>query len=483
MKCFNCEQTNWHLFDRAYMGWPERDMGVCKECGTIAYQVEPEEEAKVREYYRHNYRGTIGPNNLLTTSRKLNYVKNFIGDWLSEREKSGKKLIIGDAGCSTGYIVDWFRRRGHKATGSEWTPSMRRFAEHFYGIPVTEELTPTHKYDLIVMYHTFEHFIEPQKKLERYMGMLADDGYLMISVPEWMDLLDETGSGKVTTFKEFFHKDHINVFSKNSLKRLFNKADLFITKEDHLIYGQTYLLRKRKENEPPITFDNEPWEKMVDDIKKQKEALDCYQKATHQSQEIMYREAIKIWPRFPDAYFDWILNSTQKKDRARCAELIQESLAVMPGNVKMHIVRAYFLYQNEEWAAALDDFDYIVKTKVNEDVLMYRGFCLHHLGRIQEAMNSFHEASIMNPQKWMEAMVWMCKCASETPAWDEVATQKIKQQLFDQAQVNMLPKDPVFETNEIPIVDSNGSNSNGNGHATGEKGEKVSIPSDSVPTP
>lgn len=446
MKCWNCHEENWHLFARDYIGWSDRDMGVCKTCGSVAFQVDPKEEDKVREYYRHNYRGSIGPTNLLTTGRKLNYFKNFIADWLEEREKQGKRLIVGDAGCATGYLVDFFRRRGHKATGSEWTPIMRRFAEHYYGIPTTEELMDKYKYDLIIMYHTFEHMIEPDKKLDRYVNMLSDDGYLVVSVPEWLNIVEEPGAGKVVGFSALFHKDHINVFSYKSLNRMFSNHGLVVEKEDRLTYGQTYLLRKAKPGEKVKDVELEPWEQVVEIIDKQKRAINFYLEAL-KGIDLNFRSALNSWQKFPDVYYDWVINSTQKKDRGRCAELLAEATEAMPGNVKIRIARAYFLYQNEDWAAALEDFDYIAKKKPNEDILMYKAMTLNNLGRGREAMGTFHDAALMNPNKWNEASVWMCKIAAGMPAWDEVAQQKLKEQMFQQADVTILPQDPLFQEN------------------------------------
>lgn len=475
MNCYVCDKNEWHMLSKEFMGWTDREFGICKGCGNAAFHVELAEEEKIKDYYRKQYRGSIGPNNLITTSRKLNYVKNFIGEFLIVAETKNTPLIIADVGCSTGYLVDWFRRRGHKATGCEWTPMMRRFAEHFYGFPATEELTPTHKYDLIIMYHTFEHMIRPDQKLERYLGMLAEGGRLMISTPEWMNIIDQSGASKVESFRDLFHKDHINVFSRNSLKRLFKKFDLFIEKQDYITYGQTYLVRKRKDGEPEIEVEDERWEDVLKIVEAQKRAIEKYREALRGNKDYLFREALNEYPKFPDCYYDWVLNSTQKKDRGRCAELILEAMKLMPGDVKLHIIRAYFLYQNQEWTGALEDFNYIAHTKVNEDILMYRGYCLHHLGRINEAMTSFNEAALLNPQKWTEAMVWMCKAASESKSWDEVAAEKMKEKLFNEAKVQMIPKDPMF-ANDLPPMNSNGGNSNGTGPRPNEKQENEANP-------
>ncbi len=449
MRCYCCTETNWFMIDKAFTLWPDRQLGICKSCGNVAYQIAAEEEAKIKAYYLKDYRKTIGPSNLETTSRKLNYFKSFIQNWLIEKEKEDKKLIVGDVGCATGYIVNWFRQRGHKATGSEWTLAMRRFAEHFYGIPVTEELEPKHKYDLITMYHTFEHMIEPDKKLERYIGMLAEDGHLLISVPEWFDVIDESGAGVVSNYQNILHKDHINVFSYKSLNRLFKRHGLIVEKEDRIVYGQTFLLRKAKPTDvlPKDEDLKESWEQVWEVMQKQKKSCDSYQQAMKEGRELLFREAIHAWNKFPDAYYQWILNSTQKKDRGRCAELIQEALKVMPDNVKIRTIRAQFLYQNEEWQGAFEDFDWLCKTKVNEEFLIFKGYCLYHLGRHKEAMASFSNAATLNPMKYYECMVWLCKCAQELPSWDEVAVTKLKEQMFQQANVKMVPQDPVFAEN------------------------------------
>lgn len=444
IRCSVCDKSDWHIFNKDFTEW-ENTFGLCKNCGFLCYHVNPEEESKIREYYRKDYRSVpIGPTNLTTTSRKLNYIRVFIEDWLKEKEEKQQQLIVGDIGCATGYIVDWFRRRGHKATGSEWTISMRRFANHFYGIPITEDINEKHKYDFLMMYHTFEHMIEPDKKLEKYRSLLKDDGVMMIATPQWLDKLDEA-SGRISTFHDLYPKDHCNVYSETSLKNLFIKAGLEIIKEDHITYGQTYLLKKCEPKPDAIVKEN--WKDIVKILEDQKKAIEIYRNALKTGNDLLFREALKIVPKFPEAYYDWILNSQQKKDRGRCAELIEEALKVMPNDVKVRAIRAFFLYQNENWAGALDDFDYLCRTKVNEEFLMFKGMCLYHLGRLSEAMNAFNDASLLNPEKWTEAMVWICKCAREQKAWDEVAIDKLKDQMFNKANIEILPNDPVFKEN------------------------------------
>jgi len=463
MRCFICDQENHFSFGKLN---PERELLICKNCGNIAYHVTKEDEEKIKHYYDKEYRGQIGVQNLTTTTRKLNFVKMFLLPWFSDKEKFDEKtgglishpLVIGDVGCATGYLVDWFRRRGHKATGSEWTTTMRRFAEHFYGIPVTQELTPKHKYDLLTMYHTLEHMVEPDKKLEKYKSLLADDGTMMISVPEWLDVLYEPGMGHVSSFLNVFHKDHIDVFTRRSFENLLGKVGLTIEHEERDVYGQDYLVKKGKVS--PILKEN--WEEQRDKIMKIKNAIELYKQEK-------YRDAVTLWPKFPAAYMDWIFNSSVRKDPGKQKDLFVEAMKIMPDNIMLINGLAQWHYQRAEYEKALEFYTWIEKRKVNEDVLMFKGYCLFHLGKFTESMVAFHDSCSMSPVKWQEAMTWVCKASTEMPCWEEKAEKQLKDKLFEKAKPQIEPLDPLFEEFET------------NGGPSGEPKKEPKKPVDKVP--
>lgn len=443
MICPIDDKDNWHHLDTKELGL-ERQLSICKDCGFIAYQVDPAEEKKLRDYYRKEYRGQIGPKNLETTTRKLNYFKNFINPWLAEREKEGRKLIVGDVGCATGYIVDFFRRRGHKATGSEWTLTMRRFAEHFYGVPVTEELEPKHRYDLISLYHVLEHMSEPDKKLLHYKSLLAENGRLMISTPEWLGELEESGFGIVSSFKNVYHKDHIDVFTRQSIKNLFAKCGLVVEHEDHITYGQTYLLRAATEAEmTTLAVVPEKWEEQLDKVMRTKRAIELLQ-------QDKFRDALNEYALFPDAYFRWTMDSPLKKDIARCEEVMREGLGVMPDSIKLRQALANFLYQQERYADALIEYEWLIAHKLAEDYLVFKAWTLYHMGRLTEAMDIFNQAWNMNPFKYAECMTWICKCATEMKTWDERALDQFTEQMIANGKAKPMLIDPVFE--EKPLL-------------------------------
>ena len=433
MKCWSCTAENWESFGDIN---PERELLVCKECGALAYRVDPSKEEEIKNYYRHQYRPAPNIMNLITTAHKRAYIEQFLSEFLATKTRSilGRPMVCGDVGCATGYIPHWLRSLGHKATACELTVTYRRFAEHFYQVPVTEELEPKHKYDLITIYHVLEHLMEPDKKLAHYASLLADDGHMLVSVPQWLDTLEEASGSPIQDFKGLFHKDHINVFTDTSLKNLFAHAGLAIVKEDHLTYGQTYLLKKC---EPIKTTKVEDWKEAAAKVRQQKLAIEAFA-----SKKL--DEAIALWPKFPDA---WIrkIHEDFTKDRVKQADTFAEAFKVLPENLRLKLSYATWLYMGEELEEALRGFHHIVHYRPNEDIFIFMGWAYAKLGRNQDAIQWFARAAEMNPMKWAEAMNAIAKCAVQLPCWEERAMEEAKQALFKQAKPKAELKDPVME--------------------------------------
>jgi tetratricopeptide (TPR) repeat protein len=291
------------------------------------------------------------------------------------------------------------------------------------------------------MYHVLEHISEPDKKLLHYKSLLAENGRLMVSTPEWLWELEESGFGVVSSFKNVYHKDHIDVFTRQSIKNLFSKCGLIVEKEDHITYGQTYLLRPATAAEmAELKIVPEKWEEQLEKIMHTKRAIELLK-------QDKFRDALNEYPLFPDAYFRWCLDSPLKKDIARCEEVLREGLAAMPDNVKIHQTLANFLYQQERYAEALEQFDWLIKHKLAEDYLVFKAWSLYHLGKLPEAMNAFNAAATMNPMKYAEAMTWICKCATEMKTWDERAIDQLTEQMVSSGKAKPVLVDPVFDEN------------------------------------
>lgn len=435
MKCWICQATNWESFGDIN---PERELLCCKDCGALAYRVDPSKEEEIKNYYRHHYRPAPNIMNLITTGHKRAYIELFLKEFLATKTNAiiHRPMVCGDVGCATGYIPHWLRSIGHKATACELTMTYRRFAEHFYGVPVTEELETKHRYDLITIYHVLEHLMEPDKKLAHYVSLLAPGGHILVSVPEWLDTLEESSGSLSAEFSHLFHKDHINVFTSNSIKNLFNHAGLEIVKEDHAIYGQTYLLRKG-ENVLANLTKAEDYVEVMAKVRKQKEAMELFSARKTD-------EAIRAWPKYPDA---WVrkIHEDFSKDRTKQSDTFLEAFKVLPDNLRLKLSFGTWLYMGEELESALKVFHEIIRFRPNEDIFVFMGWAYAKLNRNAEAIQWFGRAAEMNPMKWGEAMNAIAKCAVSIPCWEERAEAEAKSALFKKFKPVAALADPLME--------------------------------------
>lgn len=430
MRCFICNEANWYV--RKDLN-PKRKIGICKNCGNVVFLLDEENEEKaIKEFYRNHYRKDPTPNNILFSTHKLNWIKLFISEYLKENLAKYKQLkkqpIFADIGAGTGFLCFWFKNLGYKVTGTELPRGFRAFSEHFYGIPLTEELTEKHKYDFISLYHTLEHLVNPDKKIKYYLKFLEEDGTLLISTPEWFNILFNIAMMGNNTIENYFHENHLNCFSRISLKNLFLKNNLEIVKENYYTYGQTYLVKRKKNQEKTPQIIKENWETINNKIDKIKEALNL--KLQNKSEE-----AIDVWYRFPDAHIQCIFDK-YRKDPTKQEDFFKKIVTKdkeFSNYPTILTALGTWLYQNDRPEESLKVFRKMAELKPTEDIFIYMGWALSLLGKNKEAMGSFNAANQINPQKWTEIANWLCRCSCKLPTWDERAKEEIKENLFKKA--------------------------------------------------
>jgi len=414
MNCDICETNDWHKTGMH----TESNLQLCKNCGYCCHEIEPDQEEKRKQYYKSDYRKRkfVDIANLITSQNKRNYVTMFLNEFLMGK----KDLLIGDVGAAHGYLCDYFRSLGHRVTGCEYTLYYRRFSEHFYGIPLTEELEPKHKYDLITIYHVLEHIITPAKKLLHYRSLLKDDGHMLIATPRWFKNLDDSSGEPIKSFDYYYHKDHLNVFSYQSIKNLFNKCGLEIVKEEVMAYGQTYLLKKGEIK--PIEKEN--WETHLQIISDQKRAIEF-----HANKK--FREAVDAYYLFPEAQLEMVFN-VFGKDNEKQEDYWKELQEKMPDNKRLSLGYGTWLFQRQKFQEALDVFQKVMTIAPTASLLIYIAWCYSHMEKPKEAMRHYYQAGIWDVTKWPETMNAACREACMCKTWDEVAMEKLKEEVFKQ---------------------------------------------------
>lgn len=438
MRCPIDDASDWHDLT----GYHSYSLiHICKKCGFLCHDIDVAGEEKIKEFYRNNYKPVLNVAAIITAGNKLQYITQFLQEHLEG--KTG--LVCADIGAATGYVLNWLRQKGHKVTGCEWTLTNRRLCEHFYGIPLTEELNDKHKYDLMSMYHVLEHLIDPDKKLEKYRAMLTETGRLMIATPIWLRLLQEDSGQPLVAqaprdtaqgvFNELFHKNHINIFTIRSIKNLFNRAGFMIAKENFESYGQTYLL-KAGEKKP---IEPEDWQIVSDTVTIQRKALDLYIQRK-------YQDAVKIYPLFPESWLGLIFG-VYGKDPERQADMLQEVPPLVRECWRFMSAEARWLSQLEKLDEALELLKKAMSARFQVEMLFLAGEILTRQGKLKEAMGAFARCAELHPHRWMECYSWIINNATKMQTWDERAKEEISRLIVDKAfkegAVKISDPDPV----------------------------------------
>jgi 2-polyprenyl-3-methyl-5-hydroxy-6-metoxy-1,4-benzoquinol methylase len=410
-------------------------IGICQDCGFATHDYDESKEAEILAYYKSQHRTAVAGKqkpdhrNITTTNTKLAAIANFLREFME-----GKKgLIVGDIGAATGYLVSWFRKMGHKATGSEYALEYRRMAEHYYGCPLTEELTERKDYDLLVLYHVLEHMMRPDLKLKKYREMLKDDGHILISVPEYFNKFDEgvgmnvvlPGSTVQQMMDNYFHKDHINIFSRKAIRNLVQKCGFSIVKEDTEAYGTTLLCRKVG-GEFGITDKDNP-----EEIKAKFPAC---RKALEHAVKDEWPEAIEAYPNFPEAHIAMLMKRYMK-DPDRQVDYMDKVLTEYPEIEKSFrwlSTKALWLYQHQKYDSAIPLMEHIAMNRPGADIYMFLAWALMEVGRQKDAMAALNKCIMLNPAKWTEAISFQINAACSLPTWDEVAIERMKEEMAKQ---------------------------------------------------
>lgn len=358
MRCIICDSTEWENVDQYRI--KKSNMSVCKNCGFISYPDVTKEY--LEKYYKKEYRKPPSISNLYTGQRKINYHAEFLSDTLKKWKESGKEdPVICDCGAAFGMFLHWFRGNFPKSKlyGTELTISYRRNAYHEFGIKLDEKFDDSIKYDLISSYKVAEHLYDADKEVRKYVQSLKDDGLLYISVPTWFNVLENSGVGGFD-IEYYYHKNHLNVWTKEHFESMLKKCGAEIIKENHSAYGNTYLCKRN--------------DALIDSFSPHKESIDVIksnlEKVYNASMAFMgndFAKALEYWPNFPSAYvnfyetnrakfheegFDWIEKN-----------VIEKALNIIPNNGEIYLWAANLYMRYDRFDDALKFLEQCVKLK------------------------------------------------------------------------------------------------------------------------
>ena len=226
-KCYLCGNTEFNKRPGSVRDRPELDIFECASCGLVFLSsfdhvrvgfYENSEMPDVQIWLR---------NTAWDDERRFKYLKSVLPN-----------CSLLDFGCGAGGFLLKARELTVKAHGVE---PQRRLKKHFqsHGLTVFQNLSEIPKnirgegYNIITMFHVLEHIPDPRSILIELSEILADDGQIIVEVPNADDALLTLYNNK--PFSHFtYWSCHLFLFTSKTLGMLVSQTGLKVNYIKHV---------------------------------------------------------------------------------------------------------------------------------------------------------------------------------------------------------------------------------------------------------
>jgi len=224
-----------------------RDFAVSKEEFSLLYdselellRTEPQPE-QLDSYYQHeSYISHTDQSKTLL--EKIYQVVKKMGlsrkrKWLEQFVQ--KEAEILDIGAGTGAFVEYLNSKGWSAEGLEPNEKARNIAAN-KEVHLFKDINKVsnRKYDVITLWHVLEHFKDLDTSIDKVLGLLKDDGYLFIAVPNFKSY---DARYYKTYWAAFDVPRHLWHFSRNSIDKLFNRRGWKVIEVKPMLFDSFYI--------------------------------------------------------------------------------------------------------------------------------------------------------------------------------------------------------------------------------------------------
>jgi 2-polyprenyl-3-methyl-5-hydroxy-6-metoxy-1,4-benzoquinol methylase len=155
---------------------------------------------------------------------------------------AGKKKIILEVGCSTGYVSARLKKNGCRVYGIELEPEAAQAAREHCENVLNADIEKLEKlpynsgqFDLIIFGDVLEHLRNPELILKKLRPYLKDEGFIVVSLPNityWSVRLKILMGKFEYTEHGILDMTHIRFFNFRSAKKLLEKSGYRIIKQD-----------------------------------------------------------------------------------------------------------------------------------------------------------------------------------------------------------------------------------------------------------
>ncbi|NOY72958.1 MAG: class I SAM-dependent methyltransferase [Gammaproteobacteria bacterium] len=211
MKCILCENKKFKKISSKDARSSEYLLvSMCCNCGLVQQNSIPSHD-ELKVYYSHNYRKNY-KNTYIPKSKHIFRAGNIALQRIQFLNNSNiTEGTLLDVGAGGGEFVYLAGKLGFESTGIEPSIGYSEYANYEYGCKViTGELNDiAGTYDIITIFHVFEHLPSPVKAFGKLHSLLNTNGKLFVEVP-WIETNDASPHNT-------YFKAHIFYFTVNTL--------------------------------------------------------------------------------------------------------------------------------------------------------------------------------------------------------------------------------------------------------------------------
>lgn len=242
--CAICGSTSqsrrYELTDLAYGTPGTFQLVTCDACGHLFQSPRPT-QAAIGSYYPKEYQ-PFGK--AIEDASRFGFVR-----WLRHQQLRTRCLQVHrlrtsgallDVGCSTGLFLNEMRRYGQwKLAGIEIDARAAAYARDRFGLDVyngqvEDAPWPEKSFDMVTLWDVLEHLPDPGGALRQLGRLLAEQGLLMVSVPN-LDSVDAARFGPFWTGLDV--PRHFSVFRTRDIVRLVEDAGYRVIRT-YCFYGR-----------------------------------------------------------------------------------------------------------------------------------------------------------------------------------------------------------------------------------------------------
>ena len=248
-ECGATEEEFEVLLEEDRYGLPVHTV-ICKKCGLV--MTNPRMTQKWYDYFYKNifgrlYRGAENDEDIEQYFEQQKKRGEFIYHSVQKMWDSQFQTVL-EIGCSSGGILAVFAEHGYQVMGIDLDDKFLDFGRK-KGVNLlqghsSELVSRKQKYDLIILSHVLEHFLDMESELSVISALLNENGKLYIQVPG-IKMIEHGSYG--FNFQAYLQNAHVRHFCLGTLEDVLGNYGFELIKGNEFVEALFVYTGKRKE--------------------------------------------------------------------------------------------------------------------------------------------------------------------------------------------------------------------------------------------